>query len=256
MVSERMWTELCDRSELQTNFSHLVLDGIDNDVFRIHNLHFGCVRCGHIVESVFVCRISSPGMLQIVSLKNEYKIYCIYLLQGIVKYVVLLMHAAEIHIGIQFLHGVYKSNPIQTSANYSTLMRWGKIAYIVMRVSACIILASCVAFVPMNIVENFISDKRLPLLQTFVFGINEQTDIGYVLLYIYHLCMLFLAGVGTCSVDLLLIMFVIHMCPLVELYHNMFEVLNEAVKDPVGRESKQMIAFFNNIIIMHSEICE
>lgn len=168
------------------------------------------------------------------------------------------MHAAEINYGIQFLHLVYKCNAKQSTTNYASLMRWGKIAFIVMRLSACIILASCIAFIPINFVENFLSDDegRLPMMQTYIFGIDEKTDIGYVILYVYHLIMLFLAGVGTCSVDLLLIMFVVHMCPLVELLFNMFEILNEAVKDPIARESEKLVKFFENIIVMHSDICE
>lgn len=166
------------------------------------------------------------------------------------------MHAVEIYNNIQFLHTVYKSNVQQSAANYKSLKRWGKIAYNLMRVAGAIILASCLAFVPLNFVENIVSDERLPLLQTFVIGLDEKTDVGYGVLYTYHLAMLFLAGVGTCSVDLLLFVFVIHMVPLVELFSNMYAVLNEALKTPASRDSKELVAFFENTICMHSDICE
>lgn len=166
------------------------------------------------------------------------------------------MHATDIHTVVQFLHVVYKTNHQKNTANYKTLQRWGRIAYNVMRAAAVVFLGSCLLFVPLNLVENMYSDQRLPLLQTFVYGLDENTGTGYAVLYGYHVSMMFLAGIGTCSVDLMLIMLVVHMVPLVELFSNMYDQLNEAVVDRVSQKSPELVEFFENTIQMHRDICQ
>lgn len=72
MVSARLRIELCDRSELQTDYAHLVLDGFNCNVFRIYHLHIDRLRCGYGVESVFICRIGSSGKyMRVLHAKSE-----------------------------------------------------------------------------------------------------------------------------------------------------------------------------------------
>lgn len=176
-------------------------------------------------------------------------------IQGLVKYVTILYNAENIRNNVEFLHSIYKMNTNENTKNYQTLQRFGKSILMLTIVLSFFICTSCLLFVPFAILENYITGKREPLLQSYLPFLDSTTNFGYYVLYIQHMFVTFLAGAGTSAVDVLLTVFVLHLCPMAEIFQNLSDTLSESVIDPSNRYSLELDLFFRNFILVHKEFC-
>lgn len=176
-------------------------------------------------------------------------------IQGLVKYGAVLYNATNIRHNVEFLHTIYKVNNNPHTKNYTTMKKYAKISMFVVVIGSMLVCSSCALFVPFTKLENYISNKRNPLLQGYLPFVDSTSDVGYFVLYVYHLLLLFLAATGTTAVDVLLTLFVLHLWPMSEIIQNMSDSLNECVLDRRNRNSPEMDRFFRNFILVHKEYC-
>lgn len=177
-------------------------------------------------------------------------------IQGLVKYAVVLYNATKIRTKVEFLHSIYKANGDSRTNNYRSLKKYGHMSLIVVMVGAAMVCSSCAVFLPFTKLENYVTNKHEPLLQGYLPLVDANTDVGYFVLYVYHLMLLFLAGTGTTAVDVLLTLLVLHLWPMADIIQNMSDVLNERVLERRSCESAEMERFFRNFILVHKEFCK
>lgn len=156
------------------------------------------------------------------------------------------------------MHDVHKANMDCTSANYRTLHVYSNRTLKLAQFGSAIALVACIMFVPFTLIENYVSGKHDPLLQAFLPFVDENTTIGYAILFVYHLGMLLFAAAGIMSGDLLPVILVIHLNTMAAILANMVDQLNTALEELPAhrRDSCELRRFFRNIILLQKEFCD
>lgn len=178
--------------------------------------------------------------------------------QGIVKYVVMLRNATNIHRQFRFLENIYKSNMCRSQRAYDILKRFVRIAEIIVKCGAVIIMGSLIGLFATSTVMSVVDGKRNPLFEAYLPFVDETTDSGFAILTLFHLLGIFLSGYGTCCIDLLLILYVIHVKVMADIFADHLDQLNEALVLCVSdsrRHAEQVAVFLRNIIMIHEDIC-
>lgn len=175
--------------------------------------------------------------------------------QGCVKFVSVISYAPVIARNVEFLRTVYAQNRRARTANYATLARWSLLSWNLCRYGAVLINSSCFMLVPMTFLSNHLLDEHALPLTVYVPLIDENTSLGYAFLFFYQFLLTLLGGIGTCAVDLLLLMLVMQIWPICEILASQFSELNEAVADDRLRHTRRVKYFFRNILLQHKDIC-
>lgn len=90
-----------------------------------------------------------------------------------------------------------------------------------------------------------------PILPTHFPGINEQEAIGYTILAVFHLYIMFVFAVGTAGVDLSLMTFVIHTYTMSNIFKNAVNDLNGLIG--LKARNNDIRSSLNNLILMHND---
>lgn len=94
------------------------------------------------------------------------------------------------------------------------------------------------------------------VLPVYFPGINEQEIIGYTVLALFHVFLLFIFAVGTAGCDLGLMTFVVHCYAMSHLYQNSVNDLNGLIKrnkQNASDKDKDIRASLDNLIMMHND---
>lgn len=176
-------------------------------------------------------------------------------IQGLAKYVVLLGNAATIHERFHFLEIIYLRNVQTTQRAFAILLRFIVPAKMIVKFSIVIIVGSLVGLFMTSAIVSIMEGVRNPLLEAYLPFLNESSDLGFAVLSLFHLLGIFLAGAGTCSTDIMFILFVIHMKPLVDIFSDHLRQMDENVAESNYERSERMEMFLRNIVKMHNDIC-
>lgn len=162
------------------------------------------------------------------------------------------------HKLVQNLHDVYKANFDCRTVNYRTMQKYGQLSLRLAQWGTLFAFVSCLTFLPLTLIKNFITGKREPLLQAFLPFIDESTTVGYNILFTYHLIFLLLGATGLVGADLLPIMLVVNLRMMADIFANMFNDLNDALVNLSAnrRDSAELRRYFRNIILVHVEFCD
>lgn len=98
-------------------------------------------------------------------------------------------------------------------------------------------------------------DKIVPLIPIYMPFIDENTQIGFVVLTLMHLQFMILTLVASAAVDFMFIILIFNMLFLAKLFTNDVDELNDTLReekvDKVVAKAKLL-----NILLMHQEIFE
>lgn len=176
-------------------------------------------------------------------------------IQGIAKYIFLITNAATIYKRIHFLESVYSRNVRTTQRAYAILQRFAVAASVIVKVSTVIILGSLIGFFMTAAIVSVVEGTRMPLFEAYLPFLDESTNVGFAVLGVFHGLGIFLAGSGTCSTDIMFILFVVHMKPLVDIFNDHLRQMDEHVAECNYESSVRMERFLQNIVKMHIDIC-
>lgn len=219
--------------------------------------------------TVFFCLMDVSYMLfnvyTVCSFDLEVQLKCMAIVglgfQGFAKFPSIIGFARHIYDMAAFLRRIYECNQSPQAPGYAILLRWVRLMNAIMRIGSVIIIAAALLYVPENLLESWQAGKRMPMLNCLVpfVPIDGPGNLrNYAAVYVYHAVLVFLGGVGTCAVDMLLVMFVLHMLPLAELFERQLNDLNAVLraKSRSVQRGRRFRQFFRNILLMHAEISD
>lgn len=181
---------------------------------------------------------------------------CGLVVQGLAKYIVLLMNAAKVNQRVKFLEHVYTVNSTPKKRTYAIVQKFALMVFPLFKCGVVIIIGSFAGAMIYWCLECYLLWTLIPLLESHIPFVDAKTYTGYAILTTYHLTCAFLATSGTTASDLLLIMFVVHMKLLVDIFVDHMDQLNEAISDEHSRTSPRVDLHFRNIIQIHKSICQ
>lgn len=177
-------------------------------------------------------------------------------LQGLIKFYVLMTRSEQIHAKVQFLKRVYKSNMSSSSPNFLTLRKWSRQGAIFAKYGIGLIGSTAAIFVGWAAVSTLWTGEKELILYLLLPGVDHTEWFGYGLICGFHLISLTLGTFGTCNSDFMLIIFVFHLWPLGDILNNMCSELNEVLLVESQRNTLELRKFFYNLVQTHQEICE
>lgn len=233
-----------------------------------------CVGCDALTENfrpnfvtAFFC-----GMVVLFMLCNGYtlatydtmtRLKCMAIfglgIQGFSKFPTIILYSTDIYALVAFLRSIYQGNRQTMQPAYAVLRRWASIMSAVMRLGSMVIIVATLLFVPESWLESVRDGHRVPMLNTMVPGVRVGGDgnwPGYVAVYGFHAVLVFLGATGTCAVDMLLVMLVIHLCPMAEIFAQMLQDLRQTLRQTEREsflKSPKFRVYFRNILLVHRE---
>lgn len=205
----------------------------------------GCFLLWSIYTFVYYDRITMWKLLTIFGLG----------VQGFVKFVSVISYAGVIHRCVWFVRGVYEANQRANTGNYAILARSSRTAWQLCRYGAVLINSTCILLVPLTVLTNWVLDEHELPMAVFIPLIDERTSFGWAFMFAFDSMLAVLGGIGTCAIDLLLLMLVMQMWPLCEILRSQFAQLDEALRDEKMRHTVRVRWYFRNMLLIHKDIC-
>lgn len=177
-------------------------------------------------------------------------------MQGMTKYAVLLLNSDNIYVRIKFLADFYKVNASPSQRSYRILERFRPTTMAVFKVGIVAITGSIFGAFIVPVIEAVYTRTMIPIVEMYLPYVDEKTVFGFTLLMVYDLLGGVLATCGTNASDMLFIMYVVHLKPLVDVFDDNMEQLNEALQLDENKRSIETYRFLRNLLMMHKDICE
>lgn len=109
-----------------------------------------------------------------------------------------------------------------------------------------VVVKPCISYVAFGVLD--------PILPTHFPGINEDDIIGYTILALYHVHIVFVFVIGTAGCDLFLMVLVVHCYTMTNIFQNAVNEFNALIeKHKRHTPNEELCLFLKNVILMHND---
>lgn len=191
----------------------------------------------------------SARVIAIPQMKNKLK----YITQGIAKSYVILARGSDIRNSVNTLERIYKQNEKSSKDYARTLETCSTNVFRITQALSILYFMCGATFISWPIISYVFFGKMEPSCPIFLPMINSETNIGFVVNWIYHIYILTLATFGFIFCDAMYADLVFHVHMMSSLIAKQWNFINVQMKEQ-NLTDLEVKLLFRNLCYMHQEM--
>lgn len=158
---------------------------------------------------------------------------------------------------IQYLQRFYEANNNEKSKeiSYALVQKWANLFALIVKSFSLLLACMGVLAISSPFVVHALFGDWQPIALVYMPFVDENTFVGFSILYVFHFMTCWLSVIGFICADLVLAVFILHYVPMVLVFEQIVISFNNVItKTEKVSESHEANEYFGNIIQLHKEL--